>query len=189
MDDDSNFDDDSPNYTNEYNSNFAEELSFFIDIVKVMCSVHGAIFSRRPCGVLPAPGRIIGKVDDHDFEKKNPYFSDSRGMSAMMINIASYGLERFIRKFAKVKFFYENYKCMTFFKACKACCMENYFLEMVFFYRLLFWQSKLEEEEEEVKKNARIVKMLQTKRARIAKMLQELKEEEQKRKETEENCK
>lgn len=185
---DSNFDDDSPNYTNEYNSNFAEELSFLIDIVKVMCSVHGAIFSRRPCGVLPAPGRIIGKVDDHDFEKKNPYFSDSRGMSAMMINIASYGLERFIRKFAKVKFFYENYKCMTFFKACKACCMENYFLEMVFFYRLLFWQSKLEEEEE-AKKNARIVKMLQTKRARIAKMLQELKEEEQKRKGTEENCK
>lgn len=183
-----NFDDDSPNYTNEYNSNFAEELSFLIDIVKVMCSVHGAIFSRRPCGVLPAPGRIIGKVDDHDFEKKNPYFSDSRGMSAMMINIASYGLERFIRKFAKVKFFYENYKCMTFFKACKACCMENYFLEMVFFYRLLFWQSKLEEEEE-AKKNARIVKMLQTKRARIAKMLQELKEEEQKRKGTEENCK
>ena len=39
MSDYGNLDDDSPNYTNEYNSNFAEELSFLIDIVKVMCSV------------------------------------------------------------------------------------------------------------------------------------------------------
>lgn len=175
---------------NEYNSNnFARGLPFFIDIVRVMDYIHKEIFSRLPGGVPAAPKRIIGKVDDYDFEKKNPYFSDSRVMSAMMIDIVTYGWERFTRKFAEVNCLYTHYKRMTFLKACKACDMKNYFLQMVFFYRLLFWQSKLEEEGEEVKKNARIVKMLQTKRARIAKMLQELKEEEQKRKETEENCK
>lgn len=185
MAEDSNFDDDLS--INECNSkNFAEELHFFIDIVKVMDYIHKEIFSRLPGGVPPVPKRIIGKVDDHDFEKKNPYFSDSRVMAAMMIDIVTYGWERFTRKFAEVNIAYTSYKRMTFLKACKACDMKNYFLQMVFFYRLLFWKYKLEEEEE-VKKSARIVKMLQTKRARIAKMLQELKQKEQKRKETEEN--
>ena len=168
-----------------YISNFAKELHFFLDIVNEMGSIHEAIFSRLPGDVPPAPKRIIGKVEDPDFEKKNPYFSDSRVMSAMMIRIAYYGWERFTRKFAEVDFLYTRYKRMTFLKACIACDMENYFLPMVFFYRLSFWRFKLEEEE--VKKSARIVKMLQTKRARIAKMLRELKEEEQKRKETEES--
>ena len=69
---------------NEYNSNnFAWELPFFIDIVKVMCSVHKEIFSRRPCGGPAAPKRIIGKVYDYDFEKKNPYFSQ------LFVNISS----------------------------------------------------------------------------------------------------
>lgn len=107
---DSNFDGDLSNDTIEYNSNFTEELPFFIDIVKVMGSVHGAIFSRLPGGVPAAPKRIIGKVDDYDFEKKNPYFSDSRVMSAMMIDIVTYGWERFTRKFAEVNCLYTHYK-------------------------------------------------------------------------------
>lgn len=149
---------------NEYNSNnFAWELPFFIDIVKVMCSVHKEIFSRRPCGGPAAPKRIIGKVYDYDFEKKNPYFSDSRAMAAMMIDIVTYGWERFTRKFAEVNCLYTSYKCMSLLKACKACDFENYFLQMVFFYRLLFWKYKIGKEE--------------------------VKQKEQKRKETEENCK
>ena len=159
MAEDSNFDDDLS--INEYNSNFTEELPFFIDIIKAMDSIHEAIFSRLPGVVPPAPKRIIGKVDDHDFEKKNPYFSDSRVMAAMMIDIVTYGWERFTRKFAEVNIAYTSYKRMTFLKACKACDIENYFLEMVFFYRLLFWQYKIEKEE--------------------------VKQKEQKRKETEEN--
>lgn len=80
-----------------------------------------------------------------------------------MINIATYGWDRFIRKFAEVNCLYTSYKRMTFLKACIACDMKNYFLPMVFFYRLLLWQSKLEEEE--------------------------VKQKEQKRKEMGENCK
>lgn len=145
MIDDSNFDDDLS--INEYNCNFTKELSFFIDIDNKMGSIHEAIFSRLPGDVPPAPKRIIGKVEDPDFEKKNPYFSDSRVMSAMMINIVTYGWERFTRKFAEVDSLYTHYKRMTFLKACIACDMENYFLPMVFFYRLSFWRFKLEEEE------------------------------------------
>lgn len=55
---------------NEYNCNFTKELSFFIDIVNAMGSIHEAIFSRLPYVVPPAPKRIIGKVYDPDFEKK-----------------------------------------------------------------------------------------------------------------------
>ena len=159
MAEDSNFDDDLS--INEYNSNFTEELPFFIDIIKAMDSIHEAIFSRLPGVVPPAPKKIIGKVDDPDFEKKNPYFSDSRVMSFLMICIVAYGLDRFRRKFAKVNSLYTKYKRMSFLTACIECDMKNYFLAMVFFYRLLFWQYKIEKEE--------------------------VKQKEQKRKETEEN--
>ena len=103
----------------------------------------------------------------------------------MMIRIASYGWVSFRRKFDEVNSLYTKYKRMSFLTACIECDMKDYFLEMVFFYRLLFWKYK--REEEEAKKRARVVKMLQTKRERIAKMLQELKEKEQKRKEMEES--
>lgn len=183
---DSNFDDDLS--SNEYNSNFTEELHFFIDIVKAMDSIHEAIFPCLPGDVPdvpPAPERIIGRVYAPDFEKKNPFFSDSRAMSVMMIRIASYGWVSFRRKFDEVNSLYTKYKRMSFLTACIECDMKDYLLEMVFFYRLLFWKYK--REEEEAKKRARVVKMLQTKRERIAKMLQELKEKEQKIKEMEES--
>jgi len=140
---------------NEYNCNFTKELSLFIDIVNAMGSIHEAIFSRFPYVAPPAPKRIIGKLYDPDFEKKNPYFSDSRVMSAMMIDIATYGWDRFIRKYAEVNCLYTSYKRMTFLKACIACDMKNYFLQMVFFCRLLFWRSKLEEEELKQKEQKR----------------------------------
>lgn len=183
MDDDSNFDDNLSII--EYDSNFTEELHFFIDIVKAMDSIHDAIFSYLPGDLPPAPKRIIGRVYAPDFEKKNPFFSDSRVMSAMMIRIASYGWDRFRRKFDEVNSLYTKYKRMSFLTACRECDMKNYFLEMVFFYRLLFWRYK--REEEEAKKRAIVVKVLQAKRAKIAKMLQELKQKEQKRKEMEES--
>lgn len=149
----------------EYNSNnFSEELILFINIFRAMDCIHKDIFSRLPGVAPPAPKKIIGKVDDYDFEKKNPYFSDSRVMAAMMIDIVTYGWERFTRKFAEVNCLYTSYKRMTFLKACKACDMKNYFLQMVFFYRLLFWRYKLEEEEV-------------------------VEQKEQKTKEMEENCK
>lgn len=129
-----------------YISNFTEELPFFIDIVKVMDSIHEAIFSCLPGVLPPAPKKIIGKVYDPDFEKKNPFFSDSRVMSFMMIRIVAYGWDRFRRKFAEVNSLYTKYE-MSFLTACRECDMKNYFLAMVFFYRLLFWQDKLEEEE------------------------------------------
>ena len=153
MADDSNFVDDLS--INEYNSNFTKELSFFIDIDNEMGSIHEAIFSRLPGVVPPAPKRIIGKVDDHDFEKKNPYFSDSRVMSFMMIRIVVYGWARFRRKFDEVNSLYTKYKRMSFLTACGECDMENYFLSMVFFYRLSFWRFKLEEEEVKKKEQKR----------------------------------
>lgn len=158
MADDSNFDDDLS--INEYNSkNFAEELILFINIFRAMECIHKDIFSRLPGVLPPAPKRIIGKVGAYDFEKKNPYFSDSRVMSFMMIRIVAYGWDRFTRKFAEVNRLYINYKKkykrMIFLKACKACDIENYFLEMVFFYRLLFWQYKIEKEEVKQKEQKR----------------------------------
>ena len=72
---DSNFDDDLS--SNEYNSNFTEELHFFIDIVKAMDSIHEAIFPCIPGDVPdvpPAPKRIIGRVYAPDFEKKKSVF-------------------------------------------------------------------------------------------------------------------
>lgn len=77
----------------------------------------------------------------------------------MMIRIVAYGWDRFTRKFAEVNRLYINYKKkykrMIFLKACKACDIENYFLEMVFFYRLLFWQYKIEKEEVKQKEQKR----------------------------------
>lgn len=157
-------------YSNlEYNSNnFVEGLIFFINIFRAMECIHKDIFSRLPGVLPPAPKRIIGKVGAYDFEKKNPYFSDFRVMSFMMIRIVAYGWDRFKRKFFEVNRLYINYKKkykrMIFLKACKACDIENYFLEMVFFYRLLFWKYKIEKEEV-------------------------VEQKEQKTKEMEENCK
>ena len=58
----------------EYDSNFTEELHFFIDIVKAMDSIHEAIFSCLTGDVPPAPKRIIGRVYAPDFEKKIRFF-------------------------------------------------------------------------------------------------------------------
>ncbi len=142
-----------------YISNFAKELHFFLDIVRAIDCIHKDIFSRLPGVVPPAPKKIIGKVCDPDFEKKNPFFSDSRVMSFMMIRIVAYGWDRFRRKFDEVNSLYTKYKRMTFLTACRECDMENYFLAMVFFYRLSFWRSKLEEKEKLKEKEQKIKEM------------------------------
>lgn len=135
-----------------YISNFAKELHFFLDIVRAINCIYKDIFSRLPGDVPPAPKKIIGTVKDYDFEKKNPYFSDSRVMAAMMIDIVAYGWYNFTRKFDEVNCLYTSYKRMTLLKVCKACDMENYFFEIVFFYRLLFWQYKINKVNKKSKK-------------------------------------
>ena len=135
-----------------YISNFAKELHFFLDIVRAIDCIHKDIFSRLTGDVPPAPKKIIGTVKDYDFEKKNPYFSDSIVMSFMMIRILDYGWYNFSRKFYEVNCLYTSYKRMTLLKACKACDIENYFFEIVFFYRLLFWQYKINKVNKKSKK-------------------------------------
>lgn len=69
-----------------------------------------------------------------------------------MIDIVTYGWYNFTRKFAEVNCLYTSYKRMTLLKACKACDMENYFFEIVFLYRLSFWQYKINKVNKKSKK-------------------------------------